>query len=341
MLKFANMMTDLGHEVFVYGGERCDARCKESVTIVSKAQREEWFKRYNWETDVFNGWDSNAVWWRHMNIAASAEILRRSRPGDFACIISGYCQQMLSDLGLPAVEWGVGYQGVLPNTHRCFESYAWLHHLAAKEPQDDIRFFDTVIPNSFEVADFPAGNGGGDFVFLGRLIHRKGPHIAAEACNALGARLTLAGQGVNQRESGVGRVVGQDGVIVEGQVNHIGRVNPQERAKLLGQAKAVFVPTLYLEPFGGVAVEAMLCGTPVITTDHGAFTEYVENGFNGFRCRTLADFVRAAELSPCLDRAAIRAWAIKRFSTDAIAPKYEAWFRQLQTLGGEGWYDLS
>ena len=42
-------------------------------------------------------------------------------------------------------------------------------------------------------------------------------------------------------------------------------VGPLERAELLRNAKAVLMPTYYLEPFGGVNVEAQLCGTPVIT----------------------------------------------------------------------------
>jgi glycosyltransferase involved in cell wall biosynthesis len=639
------MMTDLGHEVYLYAGEENEARVKESVPVVSKVQQKKWFGHYDWERDVFDGWDNTSEHWWQMNVAAIAEISKRSRAGDFVCLISGWCQQMLADLGYLTVEWGVGYKGILPNTYRCFESYAWMHHLAAKAESDDIRYFDTVIPNSFDVSEFPAGSGDGDFAFLGRLIRRKGPHIAAEVCKILGERLILAGQGVAEGSPHSGSIMGKDGVVVDGHVTHIGRVNIERRARLLGRAKALFVPTIYLEPFGGVAVEAMLCfpgeveieakevhrkfqniftgdlicvdsdhhsirctpdhpfatqrgwvragdltkydyllanrrcqtgeilrgrigdiveglsvigsniggpyaesnthcnsrkgskngptqnmggqnrhvssyaireadwvycrpnrrgghrhleairpryfkegegssvcrdlqylsehdemvassttnpeyssarathgtrvrgnvysgrllvpantrvglrrviqghpaipyseatadgngrgihtdhfgvkengivdrtsacfieddsvyeltpiknisrrevsnlpvfnlgtrsgtyqangflthncGTPVITTDHGAFTEYVIDGFNGFRCRTLAEFVRAAQTAPHLPRADIRKWAQNRFSTEVTAPKYEAWFRKLETLRREGWYELA
>ena len=47
----------------------------------------------------------------------------------------------------------------------------------------------------------------------------------------------------------------------------MGSVGVKERANLLFNADAVIVPTTYIEPFGGVVIEAMLAGTPAITTD--------------------------------------------------------------------------
>jgi glycosyltransferase involved in cell wall biosynthesis len=98
------------------------------------------------------------------------------------------------------------------------------------------------------------------------------------------------------------------------------------------------VPTLYLEPFGGVAVEAMLCGTPVITTDWGAFTETVKHGVTGYRCHTLAEFCKAAEDVDTLKPHMIANHAISNYSMKAVAPKYTAYFEKLMTLWDKGWY---
>jgi glycosyltransferase involved in cell wall biosynthesis len=81
-----------------------------------------------------------------------------------------------------------------------------------------------------------------------------------------------------------------------------------------------------------------MCGTPVISTDWGAFTETVIQGFNGYRCRYLGEFIRAAEKVKQLDRASIREHAAKNYSLDAIAPRYTAYFRRLETLWDEGVY---
>jgi glycosyltransferase involved in cell wall biosynthesis len=108
----------------------------------------------------------------------------------------------------------------------------------------------------------------------------------------------------------------------------------------MGGAIATFAPTTYIEPFGTVAPESMACGTPAITTDWGAFTETVVNGVSGYRCRTLKDFVEAAEKVKYLDRKAVREHAIKNYSLESISVMYEEYFKKLYQLWGNGWYEI-
>lgn len=66
-------------------------------------------------------------------------------------------------------------------------------------------------------------------------------------------------------------------------VEFVGLVGPERRKSLLAGAKATLTPSIYLEPFCGVHVESMLSGTPVITSDVGAFADNNLHGTTGYR----------------------------------------------------------
>lgn len=340
--KLATMLTSLGYDVRLYAGEQNTAKVTEHIPIVDRAWQAHFFSEYRWSRDVFNNFDSASPAWREFNAFTIAAIAERMEPGDILAITMGLTQKPVAD-ALPEllpVEVGIGYEGVWA-PHRVFESYAWQHHMAGIGRANDVRFFDAVIPNSFEVEDFPLGAGdGGYYLYIGRFIKRKGVEIAAEAVKRVGGRLVMAGQGVLKTDRKASRFQGIDVTLEGDHLSHVGVVGPKQRALLMGAAKAVFVPTTYLEPFGGVAVEAMLCGTPVITTDWGAFTETVRHGKDGYRCRTLAEFVDATRAVSDLDREAVRTCAVERFSTDVVKHQYDAYLKRLATLKGDGWYAL-
>jgi glycosyltransferase involved in cell wall biosynthesis len=84
----------------------------------------------------------------------------------------------------------------------------------------------------------------------------------------------------------------------------------------------------------------MATGTPVIPSDLGIFTETVQNGFNGFRCNTLAEFVKATEQVKSLDPREIATDTYIKYSTDMIRYKYDRYFNRLLTLWNDGFYQL-
>lgn len=337
--KFADMMASLGHEVIVYGTEGTDGHETEHVVVISDDEYAEWFGHIDWTSEMFGGFNLTDPWWQVMNSRVIREISRRAAPDDILGLIMGRCQEPLAQAfpEMLPTEWGIGYEGVFAD-YRVYESHAWMHYLYGRYGINDGRNYDAVIPNAVDFADLPAGRGDGAyFVYLGRCIARKGPNIAGEVCKRLGAKLLVAGQGVTREEPGL--LVCSDGTRIEGDVEYVGTVNPTERAELLGGAIAAFMPTLYLEPWGGVGIEAMACGTPVLSSDWGGFSEWNVEGLTGFRCRTLAQWVDAALSVSHLDRDAIRAHSL-RYATEEVRHLYDAYFTRLVTLRGAGWYTL-
>lgn len=348
VVKAGRMFTEAGHHVVIYSGEFNDAVCAEHVPLLTEAERSGWFGSRDPNDPTHGGlsWKNDHPAWVVMNHRAVAEILlRKGDDRDLVLLIGGNCQKAIADAVAPlqSVEYGVGYEGVF--THKCaFESHAWRHHVYGLLHQGDGRWYDTVIPNYFDLDEFPArlvGAKSDYLLFIGRVILRKGPHIAAQIAEALGMRLLVAGAGVHQvekRVDGGDRIYGGDGVIVEGKgVKHVGPVGVEARAELMSAALATLVPTLYLEPFGGVAVESMLAGTPAVAPDYGAFTETVEEGVTGFRFNTLAEGCRAVQDALDLAPHGVRERAQDRYSLSAVAKLYDAWFGRIDGLWGAGW----
>ena len=313
----STMMSRYGYEVILYAGENNEAECSEHVVCSdspphSRPTIPEWTGEY----------------FRPMNKRVIAALEERLEPHDIILLSMGCCQTdiMAAFPSHLAVEYAVGYSGVAA-LYRVFPSYAWMHMVYGWQcgngnPQAiQGRFYDAVIPHFLDADQFPLGEGGNYLLFVGRLNEDKGVGIAVDLSKRTGLPLKIVGAGTLPEYG-----------------EYLGVVGPTERAELMGGALAVVAPSLYCEPFCLVAAEAQMVGTPAITTDFGAFTETVEHGVTGFRCRTMSEFEDAVRSAPNLDRMRIRSRAMIRFSTRAVAPQYDEYFDRLGGLWDKGWY---
>jgi glycosyltransferase involved in cell wall biosynthesis len=335
---FSTMMTRRGHVVHVYGGVASDAdvACAEFVSCQTRAEHERVLGEVRHYTEASFGLTSDWHWTR-FNANVVAEIRTRVTPTDVICVL---LNRPIYD-AFPAhlvVEFGIGYSATF-SKYRVWESYAWMHMCygaaAAGGNPGTVQgaWFDEVIPGFFDPAAFPApatlverAERDDYLLFVGRLIDVKGFRIAVDVCKHLGQRLLVVGPATETPpEYG----------------EYLGVLEPAERNRLMSRARALLIPTKYIEPFGNVAVEAQLCGTPVITTDWGGMSETVKHGFSGYRCRSMQQFVDAVRALPALaSPSEIRERVVRSHGVAAIGERYDAYFQRLLTLFGKGWYDV-
>jgi glycosyltransferase involved in cell wall biosynthesis len=316
VVKFAKMFPD----ALVYSGEGAD-HAATHIETHSEAERVAWFGKRD-ENDTWGAVDWFGEGWQTFNERCAALLNDNLGQGDLILCTMGRAHEPVTKRfpDFLAIEPGVGYGGIF--TEFCaFESHSWRAHLYGIlrcEP----RWYDTVIPNYFDPADFDfVPEHDGYLLYMGRMVPEKGVQIAADIAERAGVELLTAGAGN----------------CIPEYATHIGVAGPQERRVLLRHAMGVLTPSTYLEPFGGVAVEAMMSGVPVIASDWGGFADTVHSGFNGWRIQTISEGVRCVHAINGLDRAAIREEA-QRFSIDAIRPQFNRWFENLSSLYGDGFY---
>lgn len=349
------MMSAAGERVILYGPDRADdIGDVEHVVITTKADRKRWGfgEHYDTAATPFS-WDPGAPHWLQANKLTADAVRDRADDRDILCLTTS-AQAVVAALNeqLTVAEWAVGYEGIYTRDRWfcAFESHAWRHHVyglnagwADKDGRsaDSLRWragraFDTVIPNFFDPDEFELAHKHDWLLYLGRVIDRKGIREAVEISRVTGRKLIVAGPGGSQPERG--KLVTAEGTELAGDIDYLGEVGPAERRYLLGRAAALLVPTVYIEPFGGVAIEAMLSGTPVVASDWGAFTETVTPDV-GARFATLAQAEVALEHALILEPERIREAAIDRFSLEAVGPLFTSWFNSLDSLWREGWYE--
>ncbi len=362
--KLAKMLIDLGHKVYVYcsEGSDIDEYCgysKNLIQIITHSLKDisdDYGDGFNLDDYPSVKYDTSNSDFRHdfnsekkpstlkFYINCINHINKIKKPDDFLLLTQGSYHTPIRDaVGLTInCESGVGYRGSLRSNWRAFESsYIQNFTYGSEFPYQSINgsYYDVVIPNYFDKNDVKFGSKKEDYYFfIGRMIKRKGILTAAMACNAIGKKLIIAGQGAHVDSRGY--LVPNDDPDFElapGTWEYVGYCDVVNRKKYMSKAIATFVPTEYLECFAGTHAESMLCGTPVITTNFAVFPgtipDVVDGMFHmtdikecvGFRCNTMQEFVDAAQKSKNVDHKFIRKYA-ERYLMGNVKWEYQRWF---------------
>ena len=163
---------------------------------------------------------------------------------------------------------------------------------------------------------------GEHILYLGRLTEEKGLPLLMAAWDRhvsrgpAGLPLVVAGSGPLQEEVARWAAGRRD-------VRFLGLQTREQCGELLAGAAVVVAPSVWLEAFGLVVVEAMAAGVPVVAAAHGAFVELVEHGVTGLLFRpgdadSLADVLADVQRSPETNRA-MGVAARGRYSRDFAA----------------------
>lgn len=142
-------------------------------------------------------------------------------------------------------------------------------------------------------------------LFMGRLVNEKGIQHLIDAMPKViehynDAKLVIAGKGgmLDQLKAKVSALG------IEHKVCFAGYLNSKQVTKMYKCADVAVFPSTY-EPFGVVALEAMLAGVPTVVSDIGGLNETVDHEINGMKsyagnANSIADSIISLLYNPAL-----------------------------------------
>jgi glycosyltransferase involved in cell wall biosynthesis len=267
------------------------------------------------------------------HLALLTEVYRRAEAGDFDVIHSHLEQLTLPFVGRVRTPTVLTFHSRLDRA-----ALVWLLHAhpeahlvsisdSQREPAPNAGWVATVY-HGVDVQRFPFSAAPGSYlVFVGRIAPEKRPDRAIAIAKRANVPLKIAAK-IDPKDRAYFKQVVRP-LLQDPLIDFLGPLNERHKRQLMRGACALLLPIDWPEPFGIVFIEALACGTPVLTCPSGAAHEVVEDGVTGYIRATDDELVEAVRQVWALDRATCRQHAEDRFDTARMADGYVRVYEQL------------
>lgn len=211
-----------------------------------------------------------------------------------------------------------------PEYSEIFHTYGSANYVSISESQrsflPDLNWAGT-IHHAIDINRFPFSEKPQNYLaFVGRMSPEKRADRAIEIAKKAGIPLKLAAK-VDAKERPYFESVIKP-LLDHPLIEYVGVLNEQEKSDLMANALALLLPITWPEPFGMVFIEALACGTPVLTSPYGAVPEILEDGVTGFIRETDDELVEAIGRLDEISRKGCREYVRRKFDIQRMAMKY-------------------
>jgi len=165
------------------------------------------------------------------------------------------------------------------------------------------------------------------FAFVGRVSPEKRVDRAIEIAIACGTPLRIAAK-IDDADRAYFETRMKP-LLDHPLVEFIGEIDQSRKNDFIGRARALLFPIDWPEPFGIVMIEALACGTPVISYRSGSVPEVLEHGVTGYVVDDQQEAIAAAREIDRIERRRCRETFERRFTARTMAERYLAVYRGL------------
>jgi len=207
---------------------------------------------------------------------------------------------------------------------------AKLYTVAISHAQNEKNLADAVIYNGVPMKDIkPSFKEGKYLLFSGRLAEQKGADIAIEIARKAKKKLYILGRIGNTKERKKYFAEKLEPFIDNEQVCYLETVSHEKMYEYYAGAQALLFPIRRSEAFGLVAIEALACGTPVISTRVAPLPEILKNDETAFLSNDIEELITAAKNVSSFDRKVCRKYAEENFDSSIMARRYIEFYKKI------------